>query len=80
MNQNHRDCGWHMNHYCSGLLYLMRSEYSTVPRNYQIQWLATAKESTEYTLKGMQAYPYCPLRSHVEATLMKVNARLAVKK
>jgi hypothetical protein len=73
---NIHGCGVGMNHYCQALLALKRSDAPGLPEAKRVQELVTAKRGTEYTLSWMRDYPGCPIRSHVEATLIKVNARL----
>ena len=67
------DCGPFTNHYCDGLLELARAQKTFGNNNLRNHHLDVAKENTLYTLKGISAYPACAIRSHVDATLIKVN-------
>jgi len=73
-------CGPGMNHYCPGLLALKRSEKPSLPKPKQLDQLKKAKRGTEYTLNWMKDYPGCPIRPHVEQTLITVNTRLRLMK
>jgi hypothetical protein len=75
-------CGSLMNHYCPGLVLLDRATkpYGTKSKGEKRQNLVRAKESVVYTLKGMANYPACPIRSHVETTLARINALLLATK
>jgi hypothetical protein len=67
------DCGPFTNHYCDGLLELARAQKTFGNKSLRIHHLDIAKENTLYTLKGISAYPSCAIRSHAEATLIRVN-------
>jgi len=70
-----RDCGPATNHYCPGLVELMRAKRSLDARK-RLSYLQKAKHQTLYTLKGIERYPACSIRNHVEKTLNEVNALL----
>jgi hypothetical protein len=72
-------CGPGMNHYCPGLVALIRAK-STADKRQVGRLLNGAAGAVEYTLKWMQDYPNCPIRGHVEATkaeIEKLRATLA---
>ena len=64
-------CGWGMNHYCPGLVELIRAKKTFGGREKlkeRLGYLATAKSSVVYTLRAMKDYPHCSIRADVEAT------------
>jgi hypothetical protein len=62
-----RSCGPGMNHYCPGLVMLLRAKNDFGKKMYDVL-LARAGTDVEYTLNAMKEYPECPIRKHVEAT------------
>jgi hypothetical protein len=70
------DCGVGMNHYCPGLVQLMRAKRSFGDRNKRLGYLKGAKGETLYTVKAMRGFPGCSLRGHVEKTLNEINGYL----
>jgi hypothetical protein len=69
-----RGCGPGMNHYCFALLELIRGKGTIGNRRERMTHLQLAREQTLYTLRGMEKYPHCPIRGHVENTLNEVHA------
>jgi len=66
-------CGYAMNHYCGGLISLIRAKRVVGnPRERQTK-LAVARADVVYTVKGMEQYPACPIRDHVNATLTEID-------
>ena len=68
-------CGVFMNHYCPGLVDLIRARNSlgsTAKLKERLAHLRSAENNTGYTLRGMKDYPHCPIRSHVEATAAEI--------
>jgi len=62
------DCGPGMNHYCYGLLDLVRARGYQPNKVSRLQWLGHAEQSIGYTEGWMKDYPKCPLREHVAAS------------
>ena len=68
-------CGPGMNHYCPGLLDLMDAKRSVGSKSKERKGhLYRAKKRTLYTLRAMEKYPQCPIRSHAESTLAEIEA------
>ena len=69
-------CGSITNHYCPGLVALSRAGRAGSDKNQRIDYLKRARDDALYTLKGIEPFPNCPIRSHVETTLRVVEAQL----
>lgn len=67
-----RVCGPYMNHYCEGLIQLMRAQKATSPLNERRANAGRARSGIEYTLKGMTKE--CPLRADAEAALVRAKS------
>ena len=74
------DCGVSMNHYCLGLLKIVRANKMFGNMAAARTLLVAAKDDTESTLKDMQPYPNCSIREHAEKTLVQINGQLRVLK
>jgi hypothetical protein len=61
-----------MNHYCYGLMYLIRAKGAAGTRNARLGFLGQAENNILYTENGMKGYPQCPLREHVAASKAEV--------
>jgi hypothetical protein len=70
-----RSCGSGMNHYCPGLVEQLRAKRSYSDQRKRLGYLYYARRRTLYTLKAMEKEPNCPIRQHVETTLMVVDAQ-----
>lgn len=70
------DCGYGMNHYCPGLVVLNRANKSYADRANRRAYLEAANRDMVYTLKNMEKYPSCPIRSHVENTRRLIETQL----
>jgi hypothetical protein len=66
-------CGSAMNHYCPGLVEHLRAKRSHGDPGARLGHLERAKKRTLTTLRGMEKYPNCPIRSHAENTLKIVE-------
>jgi hypothetical protein len=66
------DCGWGMNHYCLGLVDLIRMKKATNKRG-RLGWLGLADANVRYTENAMKDYPNCSLREHVAASRAEIN-------
>lgn len=69
-------CGAWTNHYCDALLGFSRVRRGAVSAKKRRTELRLARESVTYTLRGTEAYPACPIRPHVESTLLQIDALL----
>ena len=72
-----RDCGFATNHYCPGLIYLIRAK-GPAAKGKPLQLLSVADVNTSYTERGIKDYPRCPIREHVEATRAEINHLLRI--
>ena len=68
-----RSCGPGTNHYCPGLLSLMRAKTASV-KSKRMSLLSSADTDVRYTLRWMEGYPDCPIRRQVEATKVEVES------
>ena len=68
------DCGPFMNHYCLGLLKIVRANKTIGNLDQKKYYLRNARIDTETTLKDMQPYPSCSIREHAEKTLQQIDA------
>jgi len=67
-----RDCGPGANHYCPGLLYLIRSK-SPAAKGRPLSYLGVADSNVSYTERAIADYPNCSIREHVAATRAEIN-------
>jgi len=72
-----KECGPGMNHYCPGLIHLMRARKAT-KKGDRVRELLDADASVRYTEGGMQKYPSCSIRPHLEATKSQVLSLMAI--
>jgi len=70
-----RGCGVGVNHYCPGLITLIRGK-SSAARGKPLPLIRMADAEVAYTEKGISGYPNCPIRGHVEATRAEINRLL----
>jgi hypothetical protein len=70
-------CGPRGNHYCPGLVYLLRAKN---PSKYgkPLPLLQHADVDVRYTEDGIKDYPACSIRSHVAATRVEINNLLRI--
>jgi hypothetical protein len=71
------ECGYWTNHYCPGLVYLIRFK-SSANKSQQLSLLGLADEQIRYTEKGIKDYPRCTIRQHVAASRAEVNTLLSL--
>jgi hypothetical protein len=71
-------CGDGMNHYCEGLVELMRANKSFGDQHVRITRLKRARHNTLYTITAMRNFPTCWLRPHAEATRQQIDTALRV--
>jgi hypothetical protein len=69
-------CGPAVNHYCPGLVELMRAKGSIGDSRKRSYHLKRAQHQTLYTLKGIEKYPACAIRGHAQKTLNEINGLL----
>ena len=72
----HESCGAFVNHYCPGLIDLNRANRTLGDAGKKRAELLRAREKTLYTLRGIQRFPRCPIRSHAETTLRIIDSEL----
>ena len=66
-----RSCGLFMNHYCEGLIHLIRAQKATAPANLRKGEARAAESLVGKTLKSMTKE--CPLRADAEAALARAK-------
>lgn len=67
-----KGCGPGMNHYCPGLVQLVRAKQELDSRK-RLSRLGSAERAVKYTLGWLKDYPKCPIRGHVDATLAEIK-------
>ena len=67
-----RECGVAMNHYCDGLIFLIRAQHAS-RKSERLSQLGQADASIRYTERGFAGYPQCPIREHVEQSRARVD-------
>jgi len=65
-------CGWGMNHFCSGLTYMLRANKPGIERHLKLDNLDHARKEIEYT--KLRVPPGCPILGDVQIA----DARLRV--
>jgi hypothetical protein len=70
-------CGPAMNHYCEGLVNLIRAKHAVGKTN-AIPLLRLSENSIQYTENGMKDYASCPIRGHVESSKAEVRNLLTI--
>lgn len=71
------DCGPGANHYCSGLIYLIRAKHQ-VTKQGKLDFLANADVDVRYTENAIADYPKCSIREHVAGTRSEINTLLTL--
>lgn len=66
------NCGAFMNHFCAGLVYLMRARDFTMPREQRLPYVKRSRDAIDYTKRGMTAG--CPIANDVATadTMLRV--------
>jgi hypothetical protein len=67
-----RDCGVAANHYCPGLIYLIRGKRQT-KKNNALSLLQHADIDVRYTESAIAGSPNCSIREHVDKTRAEIN-------
>jgi len=73
-----RDCGPSANHYCPGLIYLIRGK-NTPPKKGALGFIKHADIDVAYTETGIANYPNCSIREHVQASRAEINHLLRIQ-
>lgn len=60
------NCGDGMNHFCPGLLWVVRANAPGASSQHRKYWLQQARQEFEYTARWMQPFPNCGLRPHLD--------------
>jgi hypothetical protein len=72
-----RDCGPGANHYCPGLVAMIRAR-SQANKSAKLGLLGNADAEVRYTEKAIADYPKCSIREHVADTRAAVNNLLTM--
>jgi hypothetical protein len=72
-----RDCGVAVNHYCPGLIYLIRGKRSGA-KGKALPLIQHADLDVAYTERGIADAPKCSIREHVAATRAEVDHLLRI--
>ena len=72
-----RDCGYGMNHYCPGLVHLIRAKTAIKLRDRGGE-LLEADGAVRYTERAIQEYPNCSIRGHINATRAEIDKLMAM--
>jgi len=67
-----RDCGLAANHYCPGLIYLIRGKHQP-GKNRALPFIQHADIDVRYTESAIAGSPNCSIREHVDATRAEIN-------
>jgi hypothetical protein len=70
-------CGPAANHYCSGLIYMIRAK-GHVTKQTRLDLLGHADSDVKYTEKAIADYPQCSIREHVAGTRVELNQLLTM--
>ena len=72
-----RDCGPAANHYCSGLIYMIRAK-GHVNKQSRLGLLGHADVDVKYTERAIADYPKCSIREHVAGTRVELDHLLTM--
>jgi hypothetical protein len=72
-----RDCGPSANHYCPGLIYLIRGK-GPAAKGKPLPPIQRADIDVAYTERGIAGYSKCSIRAHVDATRAEINQLLRI--
>jgi hypothetical protein len=65
-------CGPAANHYCYGLMQIIRAKSPTANKPERLTLLKLAMGNIQYTETAIKDYPTCPIREHVAASKAQV--------
>ncbi|HTS20175.1 MAG TPA: hypothetical protein VMN79_00045 [Casimicrobiaceae bacterium] len=71
------NCGPGANHYCTGLLYMIRAK-GHVPKSTRFDLLGHADTDIKYTEKAIKDWPSCSIRDHVAESRVEVDKLMAM--
>lgn len=66
------DCGPGMNHYCPGLIHLIRGKFALKAGDRRSE-LLEADAYVRYTQSALLQFPECSIRGHVDATRVEID-------
>lgn len=72
-----RACGPGMNHYCPGLVHLIRAK-KVFKKGDKARELLDADGMVRYTENAIRPFPTCPVRQHVEATRTEIRSLMTM--
>ena len=67
-----RDCGYAANHYCYGLMYIIRAKAAVSNKRTRMGLLGSAAVNIDQTEQAIKDYPQCSIREHVAASKKQV--------
>jgi len=70
-------CGYAMNHYCDGLVLLIRAQHAA-NKSGRLSLLGQADQNIRYTEGSIEGHPQCPIREHVEQSRARVEDLFAI--
>lgn len=71
------DCGPAANHYCSGLIYILRAK-THVKKGTRLALLGQADADIRYTERAIADYPKCNIREHVAASRAELESLMKI--
>lgn len=71
------DCGPAANHYCSGLIYMIRAK-AHVKKVTRLALLGQADTDMRYTERAIADYPKCNIRDHVAASRAELESLMKI--
>lgn len=72
-----KGCGPSMNHFCGGLVALLRARDS-LDKKWKRHYYRLAEKEIGYTKRGIEQYPQCPLHPVVNQTYMEAKSGLRI--
>ena len=72
-----RDCGPAANHFCSGLIYMIRAKHTT-KKSDRVALLGHADTDVRYTERAIADYPKCSIRESVVSTRAELNSLFTI--
>lgn len=70
------NCGPGMNHFCPGILWMVRANAPGSSSQHRKYWLQQARQEFDYTVRAMQQYPNCGLRPHLDLQMKKLQVMM----
>jgi hypothetical protein len=72
------DCGPGANHFCSGLMYMIRAKGHMTDKRGRLDLLARADGDVRYTERAIADYPKCSIRDSVAATRAELDNLMTI--